>query len=400
MTAIDELTIKAARFPGLDAVRAIGATAVVATHCGFWTGRSIHGPFSGLLARMDVGVALFFVLSGFLLFRPFVVAAERGSAWPVASTYLLRRTLRILPAYWLVVVVSLLVLSENAHLNGPLYWLRDVTLTQIYGLDWGRAAGLTQTWSLATEVAFYLVLPLLADLVLRVFHRPAAVLVGLMAVSPLWFTYIASPGGLDPRVAGQWLPGYLDWFGAGMLLALLEVQSRGNEPWGWVARAHELAAAPWTCWAMAAGLLAVATSAVAGPQDLTTLTGPEQIVKNLLYLGIAVLFVLPFTLGTTSARTVHGVLDSRTVHWLGEISYGVFLWHLLVLEAVTRLRGQHLFTGSWITTFGLVWGCSVGVASVSYVVLERPALRLKNRVRRTSASKVDQIMAKPMTHNA
>jgi peptidoglycan/LPS O-acetylase OafA/YrhL len=389
---------RAARFPGLDAVRAIGATAVVATHCGFWTARSLHGPFSTVLARMDIGVALFFVLSGFLLFRPFVVAHERGSAWPSTGTYLLRRALRILPAYWLVVAVALVTIGENAQLNGPVWWLRDLTLTHIYGLDWGRAQGLTQTWSLATEVVFYLALPLLAHLVLRVARRPVVALALVMAVAPLWYSYIVQVGGPDSRVAAQWLPGYLDWFGAGMLLALLEVRARTSVPTGWSARLHELALSPSTCWGGALALLAVATTTVAGPQDLTTLTGPELVVKNLLYAALAFLVVLPLTLGT--GGSLDRALDTRVVHWVGEISYGIFLWHLVVLQAVTSRRDQQLFTGSWPVTFALVWGTSVLVASASYVLLERPLLRLKDTLRGTSPSSTDQVAASPVTQSA
>ena len=397
----DVSPVRAARFPGLDAVRALGATAVVATHCAFWTGRTTHGPFAAVLARMDVGVALFFVLSGFLLFRPFAVARSRATPWPVTETYLIRRALRILPAYWVVVAVSLISLGENDRLNGPIYWLRDLTLTQIYGLDWGRAEGLTQTWSLATEVVFYLVLPFLASLVLRRSRRPVVALGVTMLISPLWFAFVSMPGGLDPRVAGQWLPGYLDWFAAGMLLALWEVRSRQGRLTGWAASASELAASPWTCWAAALAVLAVATSAVAGPQDLTTLTGSQLIVKNVLYLVIAVLVALPLTLAPPRPdRPLDRVLDSRTMHWLGEVSYGVFLWHLLVLQAVTSLRDQPLFTGSWTATFVLVWCTSVLVASASYVLLERPILKLKDRVRRTSPSTADQVVASPMTHSA
>lgn len=392
---------RAARFPGLDAVRALGAAAVVATHCGFWTGRSIHGPFSGVLARMDLGVALFFVLSGFLLFRPYAVAHEEGTAWPATRTYLVRRALRILPAYWLVVAVALLTVHSNRTLNGPLYWLRDLTLTQIYGLDWGSAAGLTQTWSLATEVAFYLLLPVLATLVLRRLPRPELGFAALAVVPVAWSVYIAAPGGLDPRVAGLWLPGYVHWFAAGMLLALVQVRSQLRPLSGWMRSLQELALSPATCWTTAVALVAVATSAVAGPQDLTTLTSGQQITKDLLYGAIALLVALPLTLGLGREHGLLDVLlDNRVVHWLGEISYGVFLWHLLVLQAVTDVRGQRLFTGSWTVTFALVWGLSLVVASLSYVLLERPLLRLKDRIRRTSPSTGEQVAARPMTQSA
>ena len=73
------------RLPALDALRAVGAIAVVATHVGFWTAATSDPFWGGLVARLNVGVAIFFVLSGFLLFRPFAQsAATRTTA---ADTY-------------------------------------------------------------------------------------------------------------------------------------------------------------------------------------------------------------------------------------------------------------------------------------------------------------------------
>src|SRR4029079_4496393 len=97
----------------LDALPRVGATMVVATHVAFATGRTATGPFHALLGRLDVGVAVFFALSGFLLFRPYA-AAERqtGPAIPT-SRYLIRRAARILPAYWLLVAAGLLLMPKN-----------------------------------------------------------------------------------------------------------------------------------------------------------------------------------------------------------------------------------------------------------------------------------------------
>src|SRR5688572_813902 len=83
----------ASRFPQLDAVRGLAATAVVATHVAFQTGRYASGPFDGVLARLDFGVTLFFLLSGFLLFRPWLIARADDSGPPAAAGYLWRRAL-------------------------------------------------------------------------------------------------------------------------------------------------------------------------------------------------------------------------------------------------------------------------------------------------------------------
>ncbi len=394
---------RAGPFPCLDAFRALAAAAVVATHVAFWTGRGTHGAFAGTLARLDVGVAVFFVLSGFLLFRPWAAAACRGVSRPDTARYLWRRALRILPAYWLIVIACLVLLPGNESQRGPMVWLRHLSLTQVYGFG-SQAEGLSQTWSLCTEVAFYLVLPLLAVLVLgRAGWHPRAALVVLstaLVVSIGWHLF-RGQWGFDPRIAGQWLPGFLDWFAAGMALALLSVHLRhpsvpAGSRWRLV---DEVAAAPWACWVAAAAFLALAATPIAGPRDLQTPTGGQAVAKNLLYLAVAVLVVLPAIFGPQHEGVARRLLSSRPVQWLGEISYGVFLWHLFVLEGVVRVLDIDLFTGSWTLVFALTWALSVGAATASYYLVERPIQRRRDTIMRLG-SKLRRTPAKATAHSA
>ncbi|MGZ6803398.1 MAG: acyltransferase family protein [Nocardioidaceae bacterium] len=390
-------------FPGLDAVRAAGATAVVATHVAFQTGRSVGGPMSGTLARFDIGVALFFVLSGFLLFRPYARAAVTDrTRWPGTRDYLLRRALRILPAYWLAVALCLLLLPANAGLRGPRVWLRYLTLTQVYSPGLQRH-GLTQAWSLCTEVAFYLLLPLLAVVVLgrrgkATGRRPLVLLALVASVSVGWQVVTTRTGWFDAHVAGQWLPGYLDWFAGGMLLALVQSRMASGLGSPWMHGLADLARSAGTCLGASLALFSVATSALAGPRSLEAPpTAWEAVVKNLLYAGCALLVLLPLVLGP-QREGLPAALGARPLQLLGEISYGIFLWHLLVLETVVRVLDQRLFTGSWVVVFAITWSTTVVVASVSYLVVERPALRLKDR--RRSGSSVDQTATSASTHSS
>ena len=387
VAADEHLDTAEVRFPHLDALRALGATMVVATHVAFQTARTIEGPFSATLARLDFGVALFFVLSGFLLFRPLAHASALGLGRPATRTYLRRRALRILPAYWLAVVLALVLLPQNDG-SGPATWWRHVFLVQIYQAGWQRH-GLTQTWSLCTEVAFYLVLPLLAVLVLgRAVgrwrpRRAAAVLFGLVLVSPAWHLLAASWSGLDPRAAGQWLPGYLSWFAAGMLLALAFTEvttgSRAKPAASGWHLPRRVAESPGACWVMAGAVFAIATTPLAGPRSLEALpTAGESMTKNLLYVTAAALLVLPAVFPPRGARGLD-VLRSAPLRWLGQISYGIFLYHLVVLEMLVRWRDQALFTGSWIELFLLTWTLTVGLAALSYYALERPLQRRAHR---------------------
>ena len=249
-------------------------------------------------------------------------------------------------------------------------------------------------------MSFYLLLPLLASVVLRGNPRPALTLAALLAVAPLWRVYLAVDTGLFPGTGELWLPGFIDWFALGMLLALVQVQGAGSSPGQWRRRLVEAAQARGLCWAAAVVLLVVASTPIAGGYGFVALTTTERLVKHLLYGAIGLLVVLPLVLGRPDDSPTTLVLASRPVRWLGEISYGVFLCHLLVLQAVTDLLHQRLFTGSWLLTFALVWTLSVGVASVSYVLLERPLLRLGHRRRPGSGSNVDQSPTSAPMHSS
>src|SRR6478736_6725938 len=91
----------------LEGLRAVAALLVLITHVSL-NAMGNDGPFGGLLARLDVGVAVFFVLSGYLLYRPFVRALLRDEPLPSVRRYFRHRFLRIVPLYWVVVVASFL----------------------------------------------------------------------------------------------------------------------------------------------------------------------------------------------------------------------------------------------------------------------------------------------------
>src|SRR5262245_31908890 len=159
MTAVPTPALEHRGYPGLNALRALGALMVLTTHTGFNTGQILVGWTGAVIARMDFGVALFFVLSGFLLGRPFLLRGALGQPRSSLRTYFWKRALRILPLYWVVVLATMTLASGNDYVM-PTMWLRNFTLTQLYHPDL-LPQGLTQMWSLATEAAFYVVLPFL-----------------------------------------------------------------------------------------------------------------------------------------------------------------------------------------------------------------------------------------------
>jgi len=376
------------RFGGLDGLRAVGALAVLCTHVGFESGDALRGPFTGVLSRLDTGVAIFFVISGFLLYRPHLVAMVEGRPRPAMRAYFWHRALRILPALWIAVALAGLLLTHDRRVGLGLY-LRHAALIQIY-FENHEVAGLTQMWSLATEGAFYVLLPLLAWLLSRLrfsnrndVTRQLMVLGVFGVVGPLWMAVMAVEG---PPSGGLWLPGYIGWFGAGMSLAVWQVaRSSGLLPDGFLTK---LADNPGTVWAGALAVFALATSPLAGPYDLSPASPGQAATKNVLYALLAILIVFPAVVAVdeSSEPAVVRALGGRVGHFLGDISYGVFAYHVVVLGVVERLLGHVVFTGGFAALFWLTLSISVVLATLSYRLIERPIMRRGRRDRRFDVS--------------
>src|SRR6201993_3171146 len=178
-------------------MRACAAMGVVVTHVALQTGHS--GGITGrLLGRFDLGVAVFFALSGFLLWRGHAAAAHGVGACPATGAYLRSRFAPIMPAY-LVAVIVVLTLLPQAHGSSRTVWLANLTLTQVY-VPLTLTAGLTQMWSLSVEVSFYLALPIFAMLAARLPVRARIPGIAVLAVASWfwgWIPFVAPPG-LNP----------------------------------------------------------------------------------------------------------------------------------------------------------------------------------------------------------
>jgi peptidoglycan/LPS O-acetylase OafA/YrhL len=371
----------------LDGMRALAAFGVLATHVGFNTGRSLDsGPFAPFIARLDFGVTVFFLLSGFLLYRPFVASAVTNTPGPGVRRFYLRRALRILPAYWLAVVVTLTLLSNRPADRGDFSsYLLMVQTYNHHNLD----PSLTQMWTLAVEVSFYAVLPVVAHLargpwrgVDTAIRRQVAVLCLLVVIATTSHVLAHSTRllGLDSLI---WLPANLDWFAAGMALALLscipQTASTGRRI---LKTCREWAEAPGTCWVIGGLLFWLATLPLTGPRNLLVPTGWEWTLKHWLYAAAACAFLLPLML--SSGGPIGRFLSSKPMRLLGDLSYGVYLWHLPLLLSIQR--GLHLrtFGGHFVELFVLTGAATTAVAALSWFGMERRLLRLGSR--RTSSS--------------
>ena len=348
------------RVASLTGIRAVAAILVVATHAAYTTGHYTHGYLGLVYSRMEIGVPIFFALSGFLLFRPWVQAAANDRPAPSVRRYAWHRVRRIMPAYVVTVLLAYLVYHfRNAGPNPGHTWMglfRNLTLTQIYTDSYVYSylhQGLTQMWSLAVEAAFYVALPALAYFLLVMLCRRAwrptvllAGLAGLAAISPAWLVLVHTTDWL-PDGAPLWLQSYLVWFLGGMLLAVLQAMR---------VRCYAFIVLP-----VAVICYFIVATPIGGEPTTIPAELYEALVKTAFYAVIATLLIAPLALGNRGWYS--RFLASRPMVWLGEISYEIFLVHLMIMElAMVEVLRKPVYTGSMEQLFVVTVVMTVPVA--------------------------------------
>jgi peptidoglycan/LPS O-acetylase OafA/YrhL len=409
--------------PELEAFRGLAALMVLFTHVGFDSGAGIMSAWAGWLSRLDFGVTLFFLLSGFLLFRPYVQHAYGRRPAVSARSYLRRRYVRIYPALIVVLIFDYLI-SPGAREASISEWLYTLLMVQNYTMDFlDHIPGMVQGWSLCVEVSFYLLLPLIAPLILGAgtaaadasararaarqkrqartpaqirqaalelsrrrlpyrllgtrdwrtelpAMRPGLLLAGMVLVAVVWrFTFLLYAGGQNRQ--NLWVPGFFDWFAAGMALAWLrERDLELPRP------IRELASSTGACWSLALAGYWLTTTKLAGPFGLeAAATMSEALLKHFGYLLIAILIMLPVILGDPMASW-RRVACTPFFGWLGQISFGIFLWHPMLMAAIRRMLRLAPLTGGgfWVTLI-LTMLASAVAATLSWRLIEQPLQR-------------------------
>ena len=369
------------RLKGFDGLRAIAALSIVVLHTTSETRASVDGHFANYFARFDAGVAIFFVMSAFLLYRPFLRAHLDAASRVAVGNFYWRRAIRIYPAYW-VALTAVILLFGSAHISGFVQYLLHYGLIQIYTPK--LLAGIIPAWTLAVEVSFYALLPLYAWLLGRItagrtLERRIAT---EMAAAGFVLACSLAARGVLGSISGtdtyrlKWLPFMADWFAFGLVLAIGAVAVEQGIAHDRI-RAGVAFADRHPNVLLGAGVLAFVVAANLGlPLDFRAGTVGADVARQFLYGLMAACFVGIAAWRTTSGGAVRSFLDARVMVALGTISYGIFLWHYDLLHQLVRWDFvENVRTLTTPIVLLVVFVLAVLFATASWFLVERPLLR-------------------------
>ena len=387
------------RFPLFDGLRGIAVLTILVFHASEMTGRVGYG-LGGRAAEVFGSVApiLFFVISGFLLYRPYVAARWRGRSGPAVTRYARRRALRILPAYWVALTVLAIVPGIVGVFSGD--WWRYYGYLQVYARR-TNGAGIPVAWTLCVEVVFYIALPLFSATVVLLARRARR---RRSLMSELWPIAVVAFGGLAVQLlasrqivswlVAQSIAGQCLWLCIGMTCAVLSVAAgylpRLRRAGDAVGHHSELS---WLVAAVAfAGLMALVPAG--GLFGLLAETYHVQaLLTTVARIALTGLFVaclaLPAILEAPRPGLPRRLLGWRPLILLGVISYSFYLYHFTVTQAIAFRHAPAWFSGTsfgllrhlhfapTLVLFTLALVATMVVATISYRFVELPFLRLK-----------------------
>lgn len=382
-------------FTGFEILRAMAAVMVVIHHADAYAGPARSGWLHELAAVGDSGVAVFFVLSGFLITRPFIVAHLQDRPSQRTLDFWWRRLLRIVPAYWLVLsffwALGSFSLGEN--------WWRYYFFLQIYSKD-TALGGVVQAWSLNTEISFYLLVPIWAWVVRRIFRGSthSRVQGQLAVVGCIWLGGFMARTAIErvaPSYRGlsfNWLATNLDLFATGMGLAVISAWAASSPE---VSKRLDSIAKRSEWWWLGAGVLFVWYAYEVGPAPSFEIgySGWFWHRRQFVLALFTALLMVPTIFGPQSDNGLRRLWTLKPLAWVGTVSYGLYLWHFDWMKrsishtdpfGLTGWKGWvHSVPGNsnvwWLIAVGM--GVGLSFAAASWYLLEQPLQRFKHLAR-------------------
>ncbi len=371
------------RFGAGDGIRGAAALAVVAYHVAFYSARqsasfkAAYGAVgSAVLSHLDLSVYLFFVLSGYLIPRPFVRAFVAGRPMPAFGDYALARILRIVPAFW--VVFTLLLLRHGDFGTGPL----GIASVYLFAQDYHATVVSTlvgPAWTLDIEIIFYALVPLAAIALVRIAgQRPqsarARVHIVLAAAAAVAAASLIARAFLLPQ-AVQWqisAPAVLYAFMPGIACAALE---QTVPAW--------LRARPGSGRWLSRGLLGLAVAVgivyVAGPG---TAAGPARLgIQPEIADCSAGLLLAAALVREWAGFRPWMAFGARPIAWVGQRSYSLYLVHQGLLFDILQWRvGIGHAWERFLALLPVTIAAGLLCAAILFALVERPAMGLRHRI--------------------
>jgi peptidoglycan/LPS O-acetylase OafA/YrhL len=371
--ATDQDRADASRSLNLDALRALAALYVLAGHAYLLSGTAIgfhdRHPVRLIINSGGSGVWLFFALSGYLISGPFVARLLSSDPLPDAQTYARRRFLRIYPAYWVAFAAVLAFgLAPGQSVSAGQVIVHAALLHNLVPDE--QHAIYFASWTLTLEVLFYAAVPLLALGVRRLRPGPVSPRALTIGVLVLWagsVVFVAAVPSVTTGSTQLWLrilfPSMFSMFCPGLLVAIAVHSARhGAGPrWFDAIAEHRLLSL------LAVGVLAVAGAVGATAGSLRAYDASRQMFA----LASGIVLVLALTRAPVRAG---GVL----LRWLGEISYGIYLWQGVIIYVLLRheqvIPMQHTGMVAYVVHVGVMLAATLPMAWLSWHLVERRAI--------------------------
>lgn len=390
------MKVSSLRIPGADGLRAIACLLVVWHHttqrfnpenAASWI-QAIH--FFGM--RGEVGVSLFFVLSGCLLSLPFWNAFVNSERLPSLHTYMINRAARIIPAFWINLIFCTLVA----------YWVFDQSINWwrlISGLFFINSYHYSSffpaelngpLWSIGLEVSCYLLLPIVLFSIIRstrkLFHAFAGLIAWILVLQLLnpviiseFMTGKESKGWQYGLTGGakQWLPywnidSFFSQFLCGSLAALIIVALTSRD------------FKKSTVFDLSTLLFAI--SAIWLVATRLTPGAPDSFTKQPYVAPLYAILMAAVLVSASMSTQICKILDNRLFRWIAKLSFSIYLWHMFLIVIIERrILDSYVYYGltdawQWVLISSMVLLISIAIAAMSWRFIESPVLHLaRNR---------------------
>ena len=392
------MKVASLRIPGADGLRAIACLLVVWHHttqrfnpetAASWI-QNIH--FFGM--RGEVGVSLFFVLSGCLLSLPFWNAFINSERLPSLRAYVINRAARIIPAFWVNLIfctlVAFWVFDQSINwwrLISGLFFINSYHYSSFFPAELNGPL-----WSIGLEVSCYLLLPIVLFSIIRSTKKLILAFTGLIAwilvlqlLNPWIISNFMTGNDLKGWQYGltggakQWLPywnidSFFSQFLCGSLAALMIVTmtSRNFKK----SIAFDLSALVFTIVA----IWLVAIRLIPGT--------PDSFTKQPYVAPIYAILMAAILVSASMSKQIYKILDNKLFGLIAKLSFSIYLWHMFLIVIIERrILDNYVYYGltdawQWIIISSIVLLVSIAIAAVSWRFIESPVLHFARKRRR------------------